>query len=59
LPETAPAPFQAEASALPRAPQTPLHQWSKKSPLNLNKFLPQFRESGTRQAHALNSVTFF
>jgi hypothetical protein len=24
LPETAPAPFQAEASALPRAPQTPL-----------------------------------
>jgi hypothetical protein len=35
------------------------HQWPKKSPLNLNKTLPQFRESGMRQAHALNYVIFF
>jgi hypothetical protein len=28
-------------------------------PLNLNKSLPQFRESGMRQVHAPNSVIFF
>jgi hypothetical protein len=44
---------------LPRAPQTPLPQVPKKFPLNLNKFLPLFRESGMRQAHAPNSVIFF
>jgi hypothetical protein len=35
------------------------HQWPKKFPLNLNKSLPQFKESGMRQAHAPNSLTFF
>jgi hypothetical protein len=40
LPETAPAPLQVEASALPRAPQTLLPPVAQEIPLNLNKTLP-------------------
>jgi hypothetical protein len=55
----APVTPQVEASALPRAPETPLPPVAQEIPLNLNKTLPQFRESGMRQAHALNSIIFF
>jgi hypothetical protein len=59
LPDNAPASPQAEASALPRAPQTPTPPVAQEITLNLNKTLPQFRESDMRQVHALNSVILF
>jgi hypothetical protein len=48
MPETAPAPSQTEASALPRAPQTPLSPVAQEIPLKLNKTLPQIRKLGMR-----------
>jgi hypothetical protein len=59
FPETISASPQAEASALPRAPQTPLPSVVQEIPSELEQVPPQFRELGMRQEHAPTSVTFF
>jgi hypothetical protein len=48
LPRNAPISCQVEASALPRASQTPTPSIAQENPPNLNKILPRFRESSMR-----------
>jgi hypothetical protein len=44
MPETAPAPFQTEASALPRAPQTPLSPVAQEIPPETEQNLAPVQE---------------